>query len=1754
MPEVRKIQPSLAGGELSPTLYARVDLDKYRAGMATMRNFFVDVRGGASTRPGTEYCGFSATQPQPGDTIRANGNGPFATGAIMRPFLVGQGLNDSYEMELGQIDLTSDTGYIRFWQDGLPFLDPAVDLTITGITNASSAVVSATNTFVGGEWVLIAGVVGMPEANGWWRVVSPTGAHFEIASVPFFDSTTVDSTSWGTWTSGGSVHSFLTLTTPYLLGDVLNIKYAQSADVVVLTHPSYYPATVTLRSGTFTYADITVTPTQQPPTTLVVSDGGTTYPDYCWSYGVTSTSLDGKSESVMSNIGFRHYTIPDDTTGWEESLKWVPPSTASLFYTIYKCGPFDDRAAVGPGTIWGKIGQAQSNTFTDNNIPPDYNISPPITGDPFSGGQIQSIEINVAAGGAPSGGSWTGYLPLTFTGGGGSGAAGFATTDYTGEVTGVFLNNAGKNYSSFPTVSDSVTATTYKGTVSSITPTYPACAAFYQQRLLLGGANSQPDTMALSVPGDYFNFNTTPISQPTDAFPVDIAGTEVDTIQSLMPVSYGCLIFTTGGVWMMNGGGSSQDITPSTISFQAQAADGANFLQPLRINWSVLYNQFRGCVVRELAFAWQRQGYVGEDISAVSSHLFFGFSLLNWTWAEALWRNVLAVRNDGDILCLTYQPEQEVRGWSHWDTQGEFISISSIPEGEFNINYTTVLRHVQLDGATRCWVTYVERFNPRNWDCILDAWCLDCAVQVPFTYPDFPLFITAVNGDTVDFQLYDPCTDVVPGGSSPLVGTTQYIMEAKENFDPAHAVMIDTGQVNVSTTTPPYNMVTTDSPIIGMAHDYTRGKIMYLGFAVKSTGGSLATVLNDTGFALWDGTLLVAAGATYSTLTQLSPFVCQKDVLTGECDWFNTYDVNEIVPKGTGGVIIGEAVYDGVTIPNPPIVNTIYANGLTLGGLYLAIKLNGTTYIPSANVSQATYPYCDGSYTVFFRDLAGNSHTNVGTLGYTVLQKGGNPPVVTIVDFGLCPGGPVTYTETAIGDNLWEVDMFMPQGGTGETVSFVSWLLSDGTWRRIGRDFSTYPNDGNNPTVVSPYTNDVSVHALSCELYHYRYAPAVVHLPDGTVYQPKSFAQEISPYVYQDFSQDIINNPSVMVFGVDETWWYALVLAGAGAHPILAVVLIPANFQPAEIQQDKKLAFATYNTLAEVPCLNDYGTRGTFGIDGNIYFLSLYPDGDGEMNFRLTQFTPPPMAAYIPGGSVPGGTLKDVTPWTATTGPNLDGENYTFSTQYYPSWYAYFAWYRQPASGNMIGLLKFLKEQSSAPTDYTKTFFSCTYITTYSGIAYVHHSAFIKGYMTSAWVTASSIPATGYAVLDVREFDPWRDQTDFVYPAIPGGWDGDYSKRFFAFDCYPISGSTVGSNKITVIAQYHFVGTGVPVLLGTVIDETNTWDTAYAPYGDAIGEAAVVQNSLWQDDHAAGSGGNGAQAMNRDSGLAVVNNNQQYWWFSGQTKDETFPTSGNNMFLLDPSFAGRPQYNAPLNSNPFYADIAPPFLRLTRVTGSDQVIRAGCSLLDVTTINEDTFSGVATLTFGGFTVINDDPDGTILPFGVGDWSLATPESIVTGLGYLEDKEVWAFADGNPLGPFIVSGGTITLPFAASNIIVGLLYTCDLMSLRLEIEGQPTIQGRRKILPGVSVILNQALGLEVGMDFDHLFPMQSEFLTPPLLQPGFGPIPVPLFSGVVRAPTGGVWDIDGQVAVRQSLPLPATVLGLVFEATIGDDET
>src|SRR4029077_18104617 len=141
------IQTSFAAGELSPSMFARVDFAKYRSGAATMRNFFVDYRSGASSRPGLEYIA------------------PCTTGKV-RLVRFQQSVSVTYVLVFGD-------HYLRFITQGAAVVEPAIP--INNIDQFGLVTVTATNSFNTGNLLFISQVQGMPQINNRFFIALGVG-------------------------------------------------------------------------------------------------------------------------------------------------------------------------------------------------------------------------------------------------------------------------------------------------------------------------------------------------------------------------------------------------------------------------------------------------------------------------------------------------------------------------------------------------------------------------------------------------------------------------------------------------------------------------------------------------------------------------------------------------------------------------------------------------------------------------------------------------------------------------------------------------------------------------------------------------------------------------------------------------------------------------------------------------------------------------------------------------------------------------------------------------------------------------------------------------------------------------------------------------------------------------------------------------------------------------------------------------------------------------------------------------------------------------------------------------------------------------------------------------------------------------------------------------------------------------------------------------------------------------------------------
>jgi hypothetical protein len=147
-------------------------------------------------------------------------------------------------------------------------------------------------------------------------------------------------------------------------------------------------------------------------------------------------------------------------------------------------------------------------------------------------------------------------------------------------------------------------------------------------------------------------------------------------------------------------------------------------------------------------------------------------------------------------------------------------------------------------------------------------------------------------------------------------------------------------------------------------------------------------------------------------------------------------------------------------------------------------------------------------------------------------------------------------------------------------------------------------------------------------------------------------------------------------------------------------------------------------------------------------------------------------------------------------------------------------------------------------------------------------------------------------------------------------------------------------------------------------------------------------------------------------------------------------------------------------------------------------------------------------------------------------------STISGLDHLEGETVSVLVDGATHPDKTVSSGSITLDRDGEDVKVGLAYTSLLQTMRLDAGSQDgTSQGRTKRIFDITIRMYESIGVEVGPDLDNMerIPFRSS------ADPQDAGIPV--FTGDKEVEFRGNYESDGFVYVRQTQPLPLTILSL-----------
>lgn len=258
----------------------------------------------------------------------------------------------------------------------------------------------------------------------------------------------------------------------------------------------------------------------------------------------------------------------------------------------------------------------------------------------------------------------------------------------------------------------------------------PSTVTLFEQRSMWARTRNIPNGVWTSRSAELENMDRSQPLRENDSLTFTIVAGRVNSINQLVSTT-GLLSLSSDSIFTIDGDGQGGILVGnSPPSPKRQIGRGAARLGAIVVDNVVFYVPSVGSSVRTIFYSFDVDGQKSNDVSIFSPHFFEGFGIVSWCYAQEPRSLIWACRDDGALLCFTWEQEQNVWGWTLCETDGKFLDCIAISENGEDRVYFIVEREVQ--GETR---RFVERLAPHLWEDVSDCVFLDCAVSAEFDEP-----------------------------------------------------------------------------------------------------------------------------------------------------------------------------------------------------------------------------------------------------------------------------------------------------------------------------------------------------------------------------------------------------------------------------------------------------------------------------------------------------------------------------------------------------------------------------------------------------------------------------------------------------------------------------------------------------------------------------------------------------------------------------------------------------------------------------------------------------------------------------------------------------------------------------------------------------------------------------------------------------------------------------------------------------------
>ena len=211
------------------------------------------------------------------------------------------------------------------------------------------------------------------------------------------------------------------------------------------------------------------------------------------------------------------------------------------------------------------------------------------------------------------------------------------------------------------------------------------------------------------------------------------------------------------------------------------------------------------------------------------------------------------------------------------------------------------------------------------------------------------------------------------------------------------------------------------------------------------------------------------------------------------------------------------------------------------------------------------------------------------------------------------------------------------------------------------------------------------------------------------------------------------------------------------------------------------------------------------------------------------------------------------------------------------------------------------------------------------------------------------------------------------------------------------------------------------------------------------------------------------------------------------------------------------------------AQIQFPYTGTDPVDGTDVAMQLRCDIVSVESGNSVTITA------------NRDIPAVLQNTATTNWTMA--RQTFSGLEHLEGQTVNILSDASVEPQKVVTGGAVTLEKPGGVVHIGLPINAQFETLDININGQETLLDKKQLISTVTLVVNASRGIWASTPGGRWYEYpQREF--------EFYDDPVEDATGKVEVKLDSIWEKNGRLKIRQTDPLPLSVLAVIPRITVG----